>query len=194
MGTPTLICVWSCPNFSAPAALGVDPKCWTTVANHEEGERVNGLVKVEGVEDLGEGRRGSQWECRGVKWGVGGAPDFSMIIALVIADPFYPSCCSGIVCKSSDVVLTRWIEKMEYVQDMKLLLVLTKKIRGIGGSNGPKIIEAMQISGVITDKASSIKDMILAAQKEVVDESAGLQKGLDQMIEQRSDGILYYMD
>ncbi|GJT99953.1 putative reverse transcriptase domain-containing protein, partial [Tanacetum coccineum] len=35
---------------------------------------------------------------------------------------------------------------------------------------------------------SSIKDRILAAQKEAVDESAGLQKGLDEMIEQRSDG------
>ncbi|GJU04365.1 putative reverse transcriptase domain-containing protein [Tanacetum coccineum] len=41
---------------------------------------------------------------------------------------------------------------------------------------------------------SSIKDMILAAQNEVVDEFAGLQKGLDEMIEQRSDGTLYYLD
>ncbi|GJX04573.1 putative reverse transcriptase domain-containing protein [Tanacetum coccineum] len=41
---------------------------------------------------------------------------------------------------------------------------------------------------------SSIKDRILAAQKEVVDESAGLQRGLDEMIEQRSDGTLYYLD
>ncbi|GJY92127.1 putative reverse transcriptase domain-containing protein [Tanacetum coccineum] len=30
--------------------------------------------------------------------------------------------------------------------------------------------------------------------KEAVDESAGLQKGLDKMIEQRSDGTLYYLD
>ncbi|GKA12939.1 putative reverse transcriptase domain-containing protein [Tanacetum coccineum] len=41
---------------------------------------------------------------------------------------------------------------------------------------------------------SSIKDWILAAQKEVVDESVGLQKGLDEIIEQRSDGISYYLD
>nr|GEX26700.1 putative reverse transcriptase domain-containing protein [Tanacetum cinerariifolium] len=41
---------------------------------------------------------------------------------------------------------------------------------------------------------SSIKDRILTAQKEVVDEFAGLQKGLDEMIEQRSDGALYYLD
>ncbi|GKE54353.1 putative reverse transcriptase domain-containing protein [Tanacetum coccineum] len=41
---------------------------------------------------------------------------------------------------------------------------------------------------------SSIKDRILAAQKEASDESVGLQKGLDEMIEQRSDGTLYYLD
>ncbi|GKA42977.1 putative reverse transcriptase domain-containing protein, partial [Tanacetum coccineum] len=37
-------------------------------------------------------------------------------------------------------------------------------------------------------------DRILAAQKEVVDEFTGLQKGLDEMIEQKSDGTLYYLD
>ncbi|GKC15918.1 hypothetical protein Tco_1012700 [Tanacetum coccineum] len=41
---------------------------------------------------------------------------------------------------------------------------------------------------------SSIKVRILTAQKEVVDEFAGLQKGLDEMIEQRSDRTLYYLD
>nr|GEU56750.1 putative reverse transcriptase domain-containing protein [Tanacetum cinerariifolium] len=41
---------------------------------------------------------------------------------------------------------------------------------------------------------SSIKDSILTAQKEVVDESVGIQKGLDEMIKQRSDGTLYYLD
>ncbi|GJX25747.1 hypothetical protein Tco_0232043 [Tanacetum coccineum] len=41
---------------------------------------------------------------------------------------------------------------------------------------------------------SSIKDTILAAQKEAMDEVAVLQKGLDEMIEQRSDGTLYYLD
>ncbi|GKA52499.1 putative reverse transcriptase domain-containing protein, partial [Tanacetum coccineum] len=34
----------------------------------------------------------------------------------------------------------------------------------------------------------------LTAQKEAVDESAGLQNGLDEMIEHRSDGTLYYLD
>nr|GEW11673.1 putative reverse transcriptase domain-containing protein [Tanacetum cinerariifolium] len=37
---------------------------------------------------------------------------------------------------------------------------------------------------------SSIKDRILSAQKEAVDESVGLQKGMDEMIERISDGTL----
>ncbi|GJR09538.1 reverse transcriptase domain-containing protein [Tanacetum coccineum] len=41
---------------------------------------------------------------------------------------------------------------------------------------------------------TSIKDRILAAQKGAVDEFAVLQKGLDEMIKQRSDGTLYYLD
>ncbi|GKB82270.1 reverse transcriptase domain-containing protein, partial [Tanacetum coccineum] len=53
----------------------------------------------------------------------------------------------------------------------------------------PKRVRAMNMI-----LQSSIKDRILAAQKEVVDESARLQKGLDEMIEQRSDGTLYYLD
>nr|GEY64846.1 retrotransposon protein, putative, Ty3-gypsy subclass [Tanacetum cinerariifolium] len=36
--------------------------------------------------------------------------------------------------------------------------------------------------------------MILASQKEACNESARLQKGLDEMIEHRSDGALYYLD
>ncbi|GJY94853.1 putative reverse transcriptase domain-containing protein, partial [Tanacetum coccineum] len=41
---------------------------------------------------------------------------------------------------------------------------------------------------------SSIKDRILAAQKEASDESARLQKVLDEMIELRNDRALYYQD
>ncbi|GKF86927.1 putative reverse transcriptase domain-containing protein, partial [Tanacetum coccineum] len=53
----------------------------------------------------------------------------------------------------------------------------------------PKRVRAMNIV-----LQSSIKDRILAAQKEAVDESAGLQKGLDKMIKLRTDGVLYYLD
>nr|GEU63367.1 putative reverse transcriptase domain-containing protein [Tanacetum cinerariifolium] len=41
---------------------------------------------------------------------------------------------------------------------------------------------------------SSIKDRIMTAQKEAVDESIGLQKGLDEVIKHKSDGTLYYLD
>ncbi|GJR46534.1 putative reverse transcriptase domain-containing protein [Tanacetum coccineum] len=41
---------------------------------------------------------------------------------------------------------------------------------------------------------SSIKDRILAAQREAVDVFEGLQKGLDERIKQRSDETLYYLD
>ncbi|GKA39448.1 putative reverse transcriptase domain-containing protein [Tanacetum coccineum] len=53
----------------------------------------------------------------------------------------------------------------------------------------PKRVRAMNMT-----LQSSIKNMILAAQKEVSDESAGLQKGLDEMIELRNNGALYYLD
>ncbi|GJU17815.1 reverse transcriptase domain-containing protein [Tanacetum coccineum] len=53
----------------------------------------------------------------------------------------------------------------------------------------PKRVRAMNMT-----LQSSIKDRILLAQKEAVDEVAGLQKGLDEIIEQRSDGTMYYLD
>ncbi|GKF46399.1 putative reverse transcriptase domain-containing protein, partial [Tanacetum coccineum] len=46
----------------------------------------------------------------------------------------------------------------------------------------PKRVRAMNMI-----LQSSIKDRILTAQKEAVDEFTGLQKGLDEMIKQRSD-------
>ncbi|GKD78313.1 putative reverse transcriptase domain-containing protein, partial [Tanacetum coccineum] len=42
--------------------------------------------------------------------------------------------------------------------------------------------------------ADSLSRKIPAAQNETVDEFVVLQKGLDEMIEQRSDGTLYYLD
>ncbi|GKA88503.1 reverse transcriptase domain-containing protein, partial [Tanacetum coccineum] len=52
----------------------------------------------------------------------------------------------------------------------------------------PKRVRAMNMT-----LKSSIKDRILKAQKEVVDEFAGLQKGLDEMIEQRTHKSKYYV-
>ncbi|GKE99572.1 putative reverse transcriptase domain-containing protein [Tanacetum coccineum] len=51
----------------------------------------------------------------------------------------------------------------------------------------PKRIRAMNMI-----LRSSIKDRILAAQKEAMDEFARLQKGLDEMIEQRRADKMYY--
>nr|GEW86770.1 putative reverse transcriptase domain-containing protein [Tanacetum cinerariifolium] len=53
----------------------------------------------------------------------------------------------------------------------------------------PKRVRAMNVI-----LQSSINDKILAAQNEAVDEYVGLQKGLDKMIKQRTDGTLYYLD
>ncbi|GJT11110.1 putative reverse transcriptase domain-containing protein [Tanacetum coccineum] len=53
----------------------------------------------------------------------------------------------------------------------------------------PKRVRAMNMS-----LQSSIKDRILAAQKEASDESTELQRGLDEMIEFKNDGALYYLD
>ncbi|GJV05179.1 putative reverse transcriptase domain-containing protein [Tanacetum coccineum] len=53
----------------------------------------------------------------------------------------------------------------------------------------PKRVRAMNMTF-----QSSIINRILAAQKEAIDESARLKKGLDEMIEQRSDGTLCYLD
>ncbi|GJU72794.1 putative reverse transcriptase domain-containing protein [Tanacetum coccineum] len=53
----------------------------------------------------------------------------------------------------------------------------------------PKRVRAMNMI-----LQSSIKDRILMTQKEAVDESVRMQKGLDEMIKQRSGGTLYYLD
>nr|GEV39384.1 putative reverse transcriptase domain, ribonuclease H-like domain, aspartic peptidase domain protein [Tanacetum cinerariifolium] len=53
----------------------------------------------------------------------------------------------------------------------------------------PKRVRAMNMN-----LQSSINDKILATQKEASDKSTRLQKGIDEMIELRSDGALYYLD
>ncbi|GJW38117.1 putative reverse transcriptase domain-containing protein [Tanacetum coccineum] len=50
-------------------------------------------------------------------------------------------------------------------------------------------------ANVVVDALSrKERDRILAAKKEAVDECIGLHKGLNEMIEQRSDGTFYYLD
>ncbi|GJW37774.1 putative reverse transcriptase domain-containing protein [Tanacetum coccineum] len=61
--------------------------------------------------------------------------------------------------------------------------------REVGERLTPKRVRAMNMT-----LQSSIKDRILAAQKEASDESVGLQRGLDKIIKLRNDGSLYYLD
>ncbi|GKB00268.1 putative reverse transcriptase domain-containing protein [Tanacetum coccineum] len=57
-----------------------------------------------------------------------------------------------------------------------------------------EIVKPKRFRAINMTLQSGIKDRILVAQKEASDESAGLQKGLDVMIELRSDGAMYYLD
>nr|GEU51996.1 putative reverse transcriptase domain-containing protein [Tanacetum cinerariifolium] len=61
---------------------------------------------------------------------------------------------------------------------------------GLGCVLMQRVIRTVRFATILL----SIKDRILAAQKEDVDESAGFQKGLDEMIKQGSDGTLYHLD
>ncbi|GKD03802.1 hypothetical protein Tco_1178776 [Tanacetum coccineum] len=53
----------------------------------------------------------------------------------------------------------------------------------------PKRIQAINMT-----LQSSIKDKILAAQGEALNEPAEMQRGMDELMERRSDGALYYLD
>ncbi|GKA71268.1 putative reverse transcriptase domain-containing protein [Tanacetum coccineum] len=53
----------------------------------------------------------------------------------------------------------------------------------------PKRIRAMNMT-----LQPSIKDKILAAQEEASDEQAEMQRGMDELMERKSDGALYYLD
>nr|GFB53557.1 putative reverse transcriptase domain-containing protein [Tanacetum cinerariifolium] len=57
-----------------------------------------------------------------------------------------------------------------------------------------KKVKPKRVSAMNMTLQSSIKDRILTAQKEDVYKSERLQKGLVEMIEQRSDRTLYYLD
>ncbi|GKD81098.1 hypothetical protein Tco_1347937, partial [Tanacetum coccineum] len=72
---------------------------------------------------------------------------------------------------------------------VKFATILVRRMWWLMPRVNPKRVRAMNMI-----LQSSIKDRILAAQKEVVDEFARLLRGLDEMIEQRSDGTLYHLD
>ncbi|GJU35054.1 putative reverse transcriptase domain-containing protein [Tanacetum coccineum] len=181
MGTPTQVCVRSCPNISAPA--GRSFRCFGRggrVRRPREGndERVDDL-NGQG-NDQGMGANGDVEGVNGnVEGAIGGAPDFSTIIAQqlqnllptmlaqvsnrgnvgnqnsnvdnenvqenignVIVNGNRVGCSykEFLACNSNEydskggaVVLTRWIEKMENVQDMSHCSV-NQKVKYTAGS------------------------------------------------------------
>ncbi|GJW27643.1 putative reverse transcriptase domain-containing protein [Tanacetum coccineum] len=86
-----------------------------------------------------------------------------------------------------------WIELFSYY-DYEIHYHMGKEIVVADALSRKERLKPKRVRAMNMTLQSSIKDMILTAQKEVVDEFAGLQKGLDEMIEQRSDGTLYYLD
>ncbi|GJY85746.1 putative reverse transcriptase domain-containing protein, partial [Tanacetum coccineum] len=143
-----LLLAFACSQFDAlvmsiiemyNATKDEDLKCWS--ACYRITRRVNGLVEVEGVEDLGEGVNRN---VEGVNEGVGGTPNFLMIIAQQLQN-LLPAMLAqvgnqgnvgnqncnvvnenvqenigNVLVNGNRVIffLTRWIEKMESVQDM----------------------------------------------------------------------------
>ncbi|GKB05620.1 hypothetical protein Tco_0833815 [Tanacetum coccineum] len=76
MGTPTQVCMWSCPNFSAPAGRpfrGKRPR----EGNDKRVDDFNGQGNDQGL-GANEGVEGVNGNVEGAN---GGAPDFSTIIA-----------------------------------------------------------------------------------------------------------------
>ncbi|GKB39889.1 putative reverse transcriptase domain-containing protein, partial [Tanacetum coccineum] len=113
MGTPTLVCVWSCPNLVLQlvgpldnVAKDKDSKCWSACCRiTRQRERVDGLIEVvEGVDDLGKENVGNVI-VNGNRVGC----SYKEFLAC------NPKEYDG---KGSVVVLTRWIEKRDSVQDM----------------------------------------------------------------------------
>ncbi|GJZ78451.1 putative reverse transcriptase domain-containing protein [Tanacetum coccineum] len=63
-----------------------------------------------------------------------------------------------------------------------------------GALSGKEKVKSKRVRAMNMTLQLSIKDKILAAQKEASDKYAGLQRGIDEMIKLRSDGALYYLD
>ncbi|GJV64091.1 putative reverse transcriptase domain-containing protein [Tanacetum coccineum] len=81
-------------------------------------------------------------------------------------------------------------------RDLETLLVWDKEHHIYRSQESPAYLQSEGTKHVSTllDRVSSIKGKILAAQKEAPDEPAEMQRGLDELIERRSDGVVYYLD
>ncbi|GJU18329.1 hypothetical protein Tco_1146295 [Tanacetum coccineum] len=97
----------------------MSPRMRTQSAGRPVAESLRGgSGKLEG-NDQGLGANGGvEGNVEGVNGGVGGAPDFSTIIAQQLQNLLPVMLAQEYDGKGGVVVLTRWIEKMEYVHDM----------------------------------------------------------------------------
>nr|GEX49778.1 hypothetical protein [Tanacetum cinerariifolium] len=87
----------------------------------------------------------------------------------------------------------RWIELFSDY-DCEIRYHPGKKNVVLDALSRKKRVKPKRVRAINMTLQPSIKDRKLAAQKEASDESAGLQKGLDEMVELRNDGALYYLD
>nr|GEW17778.1 putative reverse transcriptase domain-containing protein [Tanacetum cinerariifolium] len=94
--------------------------------------------------------------------------------------------------KELNMRLRRWIELFSNY-DCKIGYHLGKVNVVVDTLSRKERVKPKRVRAKNMTLQSSIKDRITKAQKEVVNESAGLQRGLDEMIEQRSDRTLYYL-
>ncbi|GKF24022.1 putative reverse transcriptase domain-containing protein, partial [Tanacetum coccineum] len=87
----------------------------------------------------------------------------------------------------------RWIELFSDY-DCEICYHPSKANVVVDALSRKKRIKPNRIRAMNMTLQSSINDKILAAQKEASDEPARMQRGLDELIERRSDGALYYLD
>nr|GFA25726.1 putative reverse transcriptase domain-containing protein [Tanacetum cinerariifolium] len=83
--------------------------------------------------------------------------------------------------------------KIEVVKNWKAPRTPTENVVADALSRKERV-KTKRVRDINMTLRSSIKDRIIKTHKEAVDESVRLHKGLDEMIEQRSDGTLCYLD
>ncbi|GJU09287.1 putative reverse transcriptase domain-containing protein [Tanacetum coccineum] len=86
-----------------------------------------------------------------------------------------------------------WIELFNDY-DCKICYHLGKSNVVANALSRKEMIKPRRIRAMNMTLQSSIKDKILEAQEEASNESVGLHRGLDELIERRSDEALYYLD
>ncbi|GKC03885.1 hypothetical protein Tco_0995495 [Tanacetum coccineum] len=156
-------------------AKGDDPECWTACClNHGKGERLPGV--------------GSYWERKGVNgnvresMGLGGVTDFSLHCPKIVRTSYHVmSIVNGnrvgcsykefLACnpkeydgKGGAVVFTRWIEKMDTVQDMSGCNPHNAKPRSLLFSMSWNDLKSRKIERYVYGLAPQIRGMVAATE------------------------------